>query len=160
MQEVFEKIIEKLEEENRRLKSLRNNCIALSDSEVNAIENKAYNFSIEIVKQEAEKYNNGYGTDGGVRMSKAVLVMDMPEKCEKCPLKTLYGDAGYYVCEAGRYCGKKWGRVDLSSKPDWCPLRPMPEKKQEEVPVAYTHFGAYIDGWNACIDAIGGVDGE
>ena len=56
MQTVFEKIIEKLEEENRRLKSLRNNCIALSDSEVNAIENKAYNFSIEIVKQEAEQY--------------------------------------------------------------------------------------------------------
>ena len=62
MQEVFEKIIERLEEENRRLKSLRNNCIALSDSEVNAIENKAYNFSIEIVKQEAEKF----GTDTNV----------------------------------------------------------------------------------------------
>ena len=60
MQEVFEKIIEKLEEENSRLKRLRNNCIALSDSEVSAIENKAYNFSIEIVKQEAEKYNNGW----------------------------------------------------------------------------------------------------
>lgn len=60
MNKVFEKILERLEEENRRLKSLRNNCIALSDSEVNAIENKAYNFSIEIVKQEAEKYNNGW----------------------------------------------------------------------------------------------------
>ena len=60
MQEVFEKIIEKLEEENSRLKRLRNNCIALSDSEVSAIENKAYNFSIEIVQQEAEKYNNGW----------------------------------------------------------------------------------------------------
>ena len=60
MNKVFEKIFERLEEENRRLKSLRNNCIALSDSEVNAIENKAYNFSIEIVKQEAEKYNNGW----------------------------------------------------------------------------------------------------
>ena len=60
MQEVFSKIIEELEEENSRLKRLRNNCIALSDSEVSAIENKAYNFSIEIVKQEAEKYNNGW----------------------------------------------------------------------------------------------------
>ena len=60
MQEVFSKIIEKLEEENSRLKRLRNNCIALSDSEVSAIENKAYNFSIEIVKQEAEKYKDGH----------------------------------------------------------------------------------------------------
>ena len=87
-------------------------------------------------------------------MSKAVLVIDMPEKCEKCPLNTLYGDAGYYVCEAGRYCGKKWGRVDLSSKPDWCPLRPMPEKKQN----ACTH--GFAGGWNASIDAIGGGDGD
>ena len=63
MQEVFSKIIEKLEEENSRLKRLRNNCIALSDSEVSAIENKAYNFSIEIVKQEAEKF--GTDTDVG-----------------------------------------------------------------------------------------------
>ena len=59
MNKVFDKIIEKLEEENSRLKRLRNNCITLSDSEVSAIENKAYNFSIEIVKQEAEQYNNG-----------------------------------------------------------------------------------------------------
>ena len=60
MQEVFEKIIERLEEENSRLKRLRNNCIALSDSEVSAIENKAYNFSIEIVKYEAEKQYHGH----------------------------------------------------------------------------------------------------
>ena len=96
-------------------------------------------------------------------MSKAVLVMDMPEKCEKCPLKTLYGDAGYYVCEAGRYCGKKWGRVDLSSKPDWCPLHPMPEKKQLSGNVHNVHSLAEeisAASWNACIDAIGGVDGE
>ena len=91
-------------------------------------------------------------------MSKAVLVMDMPEKCEKCPLKTLYGDAGYYVCEAGRYCGKKWGRVDLSSKPDWCPLRPMQEKDKKQYSTGASN--SYRNGWNACIDAIGGVDGE
>lgn len=83
-------------------------------------------------------------------MSKAVLVMDTPEKCASCPLKTLYGDTGYYVCEAGRYCGKKWGRVNLDSKPDWCPLRPMPKKKEN----ACSH--GYAGGYNTCIDEIMG----
>ena len=49
-------IVEKLEEEKQRLKGLKNDCIALSDSEVIAIEEKAYNFAINIVKQEI---NNG-----------------------------------------------------------------------------------------------------
>ena len=49
-------IVEKLEEEKQRLLNLKNNTIALSDSEVIAIEEKAYNFAINIVKQEI---NNG-----------------------------------------------------------------------------------------------------
>ena len=102
MQTVFEKIIEKLEEEKMSY------FFAIANTGDEKLDcayehtGDALDKAIEIVKQAAEQYNNGYGTDGGVRMSKAVLVMDMPEKCEKCPLKTLYGDAGYYVCEAGR----------------------------------------------------------
>lgn len=46
----MERIIEQLEEEKQRLKTLKNDCIALCDSEVIAIEEKAYNFAIEIVK--------------------------------------------------------------------------------------------------------------
>ena len=88
-------------------------------------------------------------------MSKAVLVMDMPEICGCCKMyRGNYLTGGDCIC---RITGKE---VELNTKPDDCPLRPMPEKKQEEVPVAYTHFGAYIDGWNACIDAIGGGDGD
>lgn len=91
-------------------------------------------------------------------MSKAALIMDMPDSCMGCNF--LYCDAENNAesCQAR----EKARIVDLEKedKPYWCPLRPMPEKKQEEVPVAYTHFGAYIYGWNACIDAIGGVDGD
>lgn len=86
-------------------------------------------------------------------MSKAALVIEMPEKCADCPCKTLYGDLGYYVCEAGQRCGKKWGRVDLNSKPDWCPLVPLPEYDTESYfPDEY--LDGYKSGWNACIDAI------
>lgn len=51
----------------------------------------------------------------------------------------------------------KYGKTKISKeRADWCPLRKLPEKKPEEVPVAYSHFGAYNDGWNACIDEITG----
>ena len=47
----IEIIINKLEEENNRLKKLKNSFIALSDHEVCDIENAAYNYSINLVKK-------------------------------------------------------------------------------------------------------------
>ena len=49
MQEIFEKIKERLKEHNRKLKTMKNQFIALSDIEVCDIENYAYNTAIEIV---------------------------------------------------------------------------------------------------------------
>jgi hypothetical protein len=46
-----EKVVERLELENKRLKTLRNNCIALGDHEVIGIESRAYRFAIEIVRR-------------------------------------------------------------------------------------------------------------
>ena len=60
MNKAFEKILERLEEENSRLKTLRNTCIALSDKEVCCIEDKAYNFCKQIVQEVAEEYNGGW----------------------------------------------------------------------------------------------------
>lgn len=45
-----DKVVEQLEIEKYRLHCLKNDCIALSDKEVYAIENKVYNKAIEIVK--------------------------------------------------------------------------------------------------------------
>ena len=45
-----EKVVERLELENKRLKTLKNNCIALCDHEVIGIENKAYDYAIKIVR--------------------------------------------------------------------------------------------------------------
>lgn len=60
MKEVFKKIRERLEAQNLKLKSMKNMCIALSDKEVSAIENHAYNTAIEIVNQVESEYNNGW----------------------------------------------------------------------------------------------------
>ena len=60
MKRVFEEIIKQLETHNLKLKSMKNMCIALSDSEVSDIENHAYNTAIKIIRNVAEKYENQY----------------------------------------------------------------------------------------------------
>lgn len=82
-------------------------------------------------------------------MSKAVLVMDMPEDCNDC--------YAMYVSLSERFC--RATEENLSAKaerPDWCPLRELPEKM--EVCGKYPQPGkpvpSYRFGWNACLDEI------
>lgn len=82
-------------------------------------------------------------------MSKAVLVMDMPESCYQCP----FGNDNFECDVIGR-------PLDVNQKiekPDWCPLRPMPEKDKR---IDTCINKQYVRGWNACIDAIGGGNGD
>lgn len=53
-------------------------------------------------------------------MSKAVLVIDMPESCDKCPLMFRH--------EEERCCMPE-GRNSFSNKPSWCPLKSLPERE-------------------------------
>ena len=95
-------------------------------------------------------------------MEKVIAVLDKPENCQECvfgvckySLPLSLNRKGYY-CKLLPRCKRAVQdfEYDADVHLDNCPLRKMPEKKQEEVPVAYTHIGAYNDGWNACIDAI------
>lgn len=54
-------------------------------------------------------------------MSKAILVVDTPESCGRCILKSVgeYSDAHCHVTD-------KPIPVRVASRPDWCPLVPMP----------------------------------
>ena len=83
-------------------------------------------------------------------MSKAVLVMDMPEKCSWCPLGRLFGTAGATECRATERVNR-----DCESVPDWCPIRPIPEKVTED---GLECFGElkYMQGWNDCRHVICG----
>lgn len=45
-----DKVVSELENEIKRLKTLKNNCIALCDHEVIGIENKTYDYAIKIVR--------------------------------------------------------------------------------------------------------------
>lgn len=88
-------------------------------------------------------------------MAKAILVMDMPESCKQCVFchglnacklkKYLVGDK---ICTV--YTVDK--QIMEGGKPDWCPLRELPERKK----LTYADLSAdnKANGWNACLDKI------
>lgn len=85
---------------------------------------------------------------------KALLVVNMPEKgCISCVIGRNYS----IPLETCIYCpiseknaiGKEAEKI-----PDWCPLKPMPEKKNCDTFSFGSQIGAWREGWNACIDEI------
>ena len=91
-------------------------------------------------------------------MPKAVLVMDMPERCDKCLLllKIPQKD-GLALCLARPTNGQEEynPKREKSWRPDWCPLRELPEK-MPDLEHGYENVEKSIirTGWNACLDAI------
>lgn len=84
-------------------------------------------------------------------MSKSVLVIDTPEDCYSCYLRMVSRDL--------HFCKAKSRRIkDVCTKPDWCPLKPLPEKKSTTAPVSNYEVqkNLFAAGWNNCIDKITG----
>ena len=92
-------------------------------------------------------------------MSKSVLLMDVQDKCLDCNLCVLDMD-GSLSC----YYNKKEICSDVgenNNRPDWCPLKPLPEKSTIENDMTDYQCGL-VDGRSQCIDEITGgeADGE
>ncbi len=89
-------------------------------------------------------------------MAKAVLVMDMPERCDKCLLllKIPQKD-GLALCLARPKNGQEEynPKHEKSWRPDWCPLRELPEKKKADTDLLTMENGI-VEGWNACLAEI------
>lgn len=84
-------------------------------------------------------------------MSKAILVMDMPSNCRDCVLCIASREK-----HTGQFCWRCINHPTImieknGTKPDWCPLKPMPEKKDNAIGTNYQRF---VKGYNACIDEI------
>jgi len=82
-------------------------------------------------------------------MSKSVLVMDTPENCGKCKFVS-----GFW-CRAMN--GRRVPNNDVI--PNWCPLNPLPEEKEEEYWRSKLSL-AWIRGWNTCISKITGGNAD
>ena len=74
-------------------------------------------------------------------MSKAVLVIDMPESCFHCKLHDWLNCRIIKGCHTG------------NTRPDWCPLKEMPEILVHE-PGESVCVKRYKTGWNRCINTI------
>lgn len=80
-------------------------------------------------------------------MKKAVLVVDMPENCEECDFLEWRKDDDW---GDGNYCSINGGQCLNCKKPDWCPLRELPEKK-DVLPIGAE---SYVSGWNDYVDML------
>ena len=87
-------------------------------------------------------------------MAKAVLVMDMPESCDMCDFVNdmqppRYGERTLYCTAPG--IGEDVTDY-VACRPDWCPLRELPEKRK----LTYTDLCTdnEVSGWNDCLDEI------
>ena len=98
-------------------------------------------------------------------MSKSVLVIDTPENCYDCPFGTAYcGELEYEgLCELADCLDcdeilmtEEHYDCESKSRPDWCPLKPLPEKSTTENDMADYQCGM-VDGRNQYIDEITGV---
>ena len=81
---------------------------------------------------------------------KSVLVIDTPKTCTECR------------CHLWKVCVPADEDIDeyinpSTGKPNWCPLKPLPQKKEIELPWLYAE---YENGWNDCIDEITGEKDE
>lgn len=97
-------------------------------------------------------------------MSKSILVIDTPENCYDCPFGTEYcGNLEYEGCCELAECldydvilmTEEHYDCESKSRPDWCPLKPLPEKSTIENDMADYQCGM-VDGRNQCIDEITG----
>ena len=83
-------------------------------------------------------------------MAKAVLVMDMPECCVDC----CCGYFERYTKELNLVCGATGEDANNVDKPDWCPLRELPEHKRTIGTDSERNRILMNAGYNACLDEI------
>lgn len=80
---------------------------------------------------------------------KGIIVLDMPEYCTKCCFSHV-SETNYKL-----FCGIVHKTIyGNSSKPDWCPIKPIPKRKTGRSLPEYDTDIHYEIGWNSCIDAI------
>lgn len=79
---------------------------------------------------------------------KAILVIEMPSACKDCPLSVSI-DESICVKTLKDITDKEY----FEQRPDWCPLKPMPEKKEAGKTKNILEIFCNI-GYNACIDEI------
>lgn len=92
-------------------------------------------------------------------MSKGYILVDVPEKCSQC---------NFWFAKATepvecRCMAKQRKLQNLTEKPDWCPIRELPEKRRVMGVPRNPSIGdfervAYQRGWNDCVEQMEVID--
>lgn len=81
---------------------------------------------------------------------KAILVIDMPSDCVGC------NQFAFECCHAMKRDIDKECITQIK-RPSWCPLKPMPNKKEIQNENGYYDLSQLLyEGWNACLEEITG----
>ena len=90
-------------------------------------------------------------------MAKAMLIMDMPSSCSKCPICQGIDMCGEYICSIKDEFEYEQGYCDGEyDRPNYCPLREVSQYKPLDVD-GISEFYAHI-GFNQCLNEILGGD--
>ena len=77
-------------------------------------------------------------------MEKGIILVNMPDKCCNCRM----GFENEYYDQFECYFKPGTEIKPDEGKPDWCPIRTMPERANHE---EYCDNGRYDKGWNDCL---------
>ena len=94
-----------------------------------------------------------------MKMSKAILITDMPSTCAYCDFCHTKEYNSRHKLDGEKFCGILNEDVEVwyhygTKRPKFCPLKEMPEKYDMNVPHTRDWDGEYECGWNDCIDDI------
>ena len=91
-------------------------------------------------------------------MSKAALIMDMPETCEHCDYCHTRPYDSRLKIDGEKFCGILNEDVEVyyyhdNGRLEWCPLKEIPKKKKFVKGHRDGNSG-FICGWNMCLKEI------
>lgn len=90
---------------------------------------------------------------------KAILVIDkMPKNCSDCWLHhneySDYEKVWEDICHNAEHECHVLSKTNYIKRPSWCPLKPMPKKKNTD----FHPNVVYANGWNDCLKEICDAD--
>lgn len=80
-------------------------------------------------------------------MNKGIIVVNTPECCDECEFMCYdqYNNNFCFMADVDE--------LIEDDKPDWCPIKPAPEKIQHPSRQSLLQE-QFADGWNTCVDKI------
>lgn len=81
---------------------------------------------------------------------KVIAILNKPKSCSGCPF-----DHVEFAYEECRLSKRQLSDAESLQIPEWCEMKPMPQKKDTFGKLTFDKMAEYI-GWNNCIDEITG----